>query len=244
MSEKKSTYPRYVSVYDVLLRRIQDGAYTPGTQLPGENDLSREFGVSRNTLRQALLLLHEDGYVMNIKGKGTFVQLPYTDGNDSLETIPNPMVRNAIHKVDRIETEYSFRNISDKNRELFGLDASNILVFLTQTFYAGEKRIGCSLVLIPYIILQQNRVPISEDEIASFYTKLINDEEYAVEGSIRVVTPRSPVTELMGMTMNKETLFMFDDILYDRNHKAVLSEKLFMIPDEYNIFVRRKADRR
>ncbi len=244
MTEKKSTYPRYVSVYDVLLKRIQDGVYTPGAQLPGENDLSREFGVSRNTLRQALLLLHEDGYVMNIKGKGTFVQLPYADGNDSLETIPNPMVSNAIHTVDRIETHYSFRNISDKNRVLFGLDSSNILVFLTQTFYAGEKRIGCSLVLIPYILLQQNRVTISEEEIASFYTRVISNEEYAMEGSIRVVTPRAPVTDLMGMTMREETLFMFDDILYDRNHKAVLSQKLFMIPDEYNIFIRRKADRR
>ena len=244
MTEKKSTYPRYVSVYDVLLKRIQDGVYAPGAQLPGENDLSREFGVSRNTLRQALLLLHEDGYVINIKGKGTFVQLPYGKGQDSLETITNPMVTNAIHKVDRIETQYSFRNISDKNRELFGLDSSNILVFLTQTFYAGEKRIGCSLILIPYILLQQNRVTISEDEIASFYTKLISSEEYAVEGSIRVVTPRAPVTDLMGMTMNRENLFMFDDILYDRNHRAVLSQKLFMIPDEYTIFVRRRTDRR
>ncbi len=244
MTEKKSTYPRYVSVYDVLLKRIQDGVYTPGGQLPGENDLAREFGVSRNTLRQALLLLHEDGYVMNMKGKGTFVQLPYGNGQNSLETIPDPMVTNAIHSVDRIETKYSFRNISDKNRELFGLDSSNILVFLTQTFFAGEKRIGCSLILIPYILLQQNRVTISEDDIASFYTKLLNSEEYALEGSIRVVTPRAPVTDLMGMTMNQETLFMFDDILYDRNHKAVLSQKLFMIPDEYKIFVRRKADRR
>ncbi len=244
MAEKKSTYPRYVSVYDVLLRRIQDGVYTPGGQLPGENDLSKEFGVSRNTLRQALLLLHEDGYVMNIKGKGTFVQLPYAHGKDSLETITNPMVTNAIHTVDRIETQYSFRNISDKNRELFGLDSSNILVFLTQTFYAGEKRIGCSLILIPYILLQKNRIAINEDEIASFYTRLITSEEYAVEGSIRVVTPREPVTDLMGMTMNRENLFMFDDILYDRNHKAVLSQKLFMIPDEYTFFVRRRTDRR
>ena len=41
--------------------------------LPSENDLAREYGVSRETIRKALLLLLENGYIHKIQGKGSIV---------------------------------------------------------------------------------------------------------------------------------------------------------------------------
>lgn len=245
MSDKiKSSYPRYVSVYDSILERIENGTYGQGEQLPGENDLARSFCVSRNTLRQALLLLHEDGYVVNAKGKGTFVcKSNSSSGNASLENIADPLVSCAIGKVDKIETEFDFRNISDKNRELFNLDSSEILLFLERIYFRGERRIGCSLILIPYALLRKSKVSIDKESLSLFYEKLISSDEYAIEGTIRLVSPREPVTDLMKMTKHQCNLFMFDDIIYSHERKVVFTQKLFMIPDEYNLFVERRANR-
>ncbi len=61
-------------VADELMRLITDGkTYAPGEQLPGENILSQELGVSRNTLREAIHLLASQGVLEVYRGKGTFI---------------------------------------------------------------------------------------------------------------------------------------------------------------------------
>jgi GntR family transcriptional regulator len=66
--------PRYRVIYDDIVSQIQAGALAPATQLPGENDLARQYQVSRMTVRQALDLLVSDNFVVRKQGVGTFVK--------------------------------------------------------------------------------------------------------------------------------------------------------------------------
>ena len=52
--------PSYVSIYNQIYSDIVDGVYKNGSQLPSEPVLAEKYGVSRNTLRQALTILNED----------------------------------------------------------------------------------------------------------------------------------------------------------------------------------------
>jgi len=54
-------------------RSIDAGQWTPGQQLPTEMELMSQFGVSRNTVRQALASLEMSNHVRRQQGKGTFV---------------------------------------------------------------------------------------------------------------------------------------------------------------------------
>ena len=56
--------------------RIQSGEYPIGGQIPTENELCTLLGVSRPTLRQALDTLAREGWLMRVKGRGTFVTEP------------------------------------------------------------------------------------------------------------------------------------------------------------------------
>jgi GntR family transcriptional regulator len=58
---------------DVLRSRIISGAFKPGQQLPSEQTLSEEAGVSRSTVRAALRILAGSGLVRVRPGAGTFV---------------------------------------------------------------------------------------------------------------------------------------------------------------------------
>ncbi|MEU9986879.1 GntR family transcriptional regulator [Streptomyces sp. NPDC048045] len=55
--------PRYWQVASLLLDELRDGTVPPGERLPGERHLARHFGVSRETVRQALEVLRRSGLV-------------------------------------------------------------------------------------------------------------------------------------------------------------------------------------
>jgi DNA-binding LacI/PurR family transcriptional regulator len=57
----------------VLRRQIEAGRYRSGEQIPTEHELGRAFDVSRNTIRQAIATLEEEGYLLRRRGAGTFV---------------------------------------------------------------------------------------------------------------------------------------------------------------------------
>ena len=63
---------KYFQVMDRLRQQILSGEIKPGGKLPSENELSREYGISRHTVRKALRILENDGYVEAQHGRGTF----------------------------------------------------------------------------------------------------------------------------------------------------------------------------
>ncbi|MGH8938342.1 MAG: GntR family transcriptional regulator [Actinomycetes bacterium] len=69
-----ATLPVYRRIAGDLQRAIAAGELAPGDPLPSEATLTREYGVSRGTARQALSLLASLGLVRAVPGKGWFVQ--------------------------------------------------------------------------------------------------------------------------------------------------------------------------
>lgn len=65
--------PIYVEVYRRLQRLIVDGTFQKGDRLPSETQLAAAMNVGRTSLRSAIILLFEDGYVKTYHGKGTYV---------------------------------------------------------------------------------------------------------------------------------------------------------------------------
>ncbi|MEO4049198.1 histidine utilization repressor [Pseudomonas sp. CAU 1711] len=68
-----STTPRYKAIEDFLLERIHGGAYPVNHQIPPEEQLARDFGVSRMTANKAIQNLVQRGFLIRQAGLGTFV---------------------------------------------------------------------------------------------------------------------------------------------------------------------------
>jgi GntR family transcriptional regulator len=65
-------FPKYLQIRDILRRRIGRGLL-PGDRMPTEHALVGQFGVSRETVREALRGLEEDGLIKRWPGRGTVV---------------------------------------------------------------------------------------------------------------------------------------------------------------------------
>ena len=66
--------PLYEQLARVLRRMIQSGELQPRDPVPSESQLQQEHGVSRGTIRRALDILRDEGLVVTIAGRGTFVK--------------------------------------------------------------------------------------------------------------------------------------------------------------------------
>jgi DNA-binding GntR family transcriptional regulator len=61
------------SLAEELRRRIRAGEWRPGERMPSEPQLARRQAVSRSSVRAAITLLEEEGYVSRRHGSGTYV---------------------------------------------------------------------------------------------------------------------------------------------------------------------------
>ncbi|MDR6224871.1 trehalose operon repressor [Desmospora profundinema] len=64
---------KYLQIYHDYAGKIESGALRPQVKLPSEHELSQQYGTSRETVRKALHLLSQNGFIQKIKGKGSFV---------------------------------------------------------------------------------------------------------------------------------------------------------------------------
>lgn len=109
----------YQEVSNTLKNRIISGEYEIGTMLPTENELVDEFEVSKITVRRAVQLLVDDGYVQKQSGKGTVVlsnrafnYMNRAQSFTSLLTQKGKIVENRIISIEKIEEQ---KNINRKS---------------------------------------------------------------------------------------------------------------------------------
>lgn len=78
----------YQQIARTIAKSINDGRYGPGDRLPSERELADDFGVSRPTIRDAMIALEFQGLVEARQGSGVYVNAtatPETDDSAEME---------------------------------------------------------------------------------------------------------------------------------------------------------------
>ncbi|MFO7670423.1 MAG: GntR family transcriptional regulator [Bacteroidales bacterium] len=66
--------PQYRKLYEKLRTLIEEGTYSRGNLLPSENELCAVHHLTRPTVRKALDMLVNDGFIFRHQGKGSIVR--------------------------------------------------------------------------------------------------------------------------------------------------------------------------
>jgi GntR family transcriptional regulator len=85
--------PKYEMAYRTILERLKTGRYPVGARMPTEGELSSQFGVSRVTIRRALDMLVQDGYVESRQGSGYRVLTLSPASDTCLTSFTDQMLR-------------------------------------------------------------------------------------------------------------------------------------------------------
>lgn len=65
--------PLWQQLAAIVREQIKEGEYEPRQQLPSETRLEQEHGVSRGTVRKAMRALADEGWVVTVQGRGSYV---------------------------------------------------------------------------------------------------------------------------------------------------------------------------
>ncbi len=102
--QRESIIPLYYQLMEILIDQIETGLLNPGDPVPSENQLCRKYGVSKNTVLQAIQALVNKRLIYRTRGKGTFVA--------------NPKITQSITSMLSFSSEMVGLNGSLKNRSI------------------------------------------------------------------------------------------------------------------------------
>lgn len=142
----------------------------PGEQLPAEPELSRQLGVSRATLREAMRSFEGQGLIRRRQGKGTFV-IGHPQVIDSgLEVLES--IETLAHRIELDVTMGSLKiyNIqaSQEQAEALGVEPGSSLIQVDRVILAGSRAVAYLVDVLPEGIL-------SAEELQAGFTGSVLD---------------------------------------------------------------------
>ena len=144
--DRSSFVPLYYQLQELIKEQIESGGWKPGDRLPSETELARRYAVSRVVVRQALAILRDDGQIVRMQGRGTFVAEPKLDaragGLARLLAAPRPPeVTIEVLEVGTPPVEPSIRSglgVDDRERVLrltTGLTVRGVPLAIAYSFF-------------------------------------------------------------------------------------------------------------
>ncbi|MCZ7647662.1 MAG: GntR family transcriptional regulator [Planctomycetota bacterium] len=171
--DRSSPEPLYAQVKKLLAEQVARGEFRPHDTLPDERSLAERLGLSRLTVRRAILELTEAGVFERIRGRGTFVRAPeartgaapkratvgivaYFDEAEALGSLFYHRILQGVQRATELRRlSLVFRRISapldaflESLREDEGLDALLVLGVVEQEVLGPLSKAHRPLVLV------------------------------------------------------------------------------------------------
>ena len=148
--KEKSTKFRYLSVYEDIKTKIEDGEFAQGERLKTEKELQDKYSVSRDTIRKALGKLESEDYIIKKPAVGTFVKYMKSDYPlTSLESFTEQMRKRGVKpSSELLSIELSV--IQDKlvSRSL-NLEAKDKCYKITRVRKGNGKPMAYEIAYVP-----------------------------------------------------------------------------------------------
>src|SRR5437763_2393596 len=137
-------------VRESLLGDLTSGKLAAGAKLANENELAERFGVSRTTIREAVLGLMDAGYLARRHGSGTYVtSSPRTRHALDATVSYTAMIRDAGLKPGENVLGKDVRPPSELEREQLDLPEGEALIEVERVRLAGRRPVIYSRDRIP-----------------------------------------------------------------------------------------------
>lgn len=238
VSKSNKKIPSYVPIYNMIYSDIINGFYKYGSQLPSEVELTEKYGVSRNTLRQALTILREDGLIEKQQGKSTIVTYKEEKNNYAEKRIDNMMIRCSKDEIDAIDIDYNFGPPTDIAQKKLKIKASEVILASNVVYYVDKVPVGHAFIQIPVKHIEKLNVDLnSEEDVSKLINKTIFEIAVSSVINIRVVNAEENIIEFLKIDKNHQIIYI-EEILHNEDETPVCRCKFYFIPEKYEVSIK------
>lgn len=160
---------KYFDLMEDLRGQILSGAIKAGEKLPSENELSTKYQVSRQTVRKALQILQNEGYIYAEHGRGTFCSEMLRHSRQSRNIavvttyLSDYIFPRVIQGIDQVLTENSYSILLKNTKNSRNLEARCLEELLQKDIDGliiepSKSQIFCRHINL-YQMLDEYRIP-------------------------------------------------------------------------------------
>lgn len=143
--------PLHARVREALRAGLSQQRWADG-RLPSEAELMQQYGVSRITVRQAMQALEQQGLVVKIQGKGTFVATPKPYQElDRLQGLAEAMNAQG-HAIDNRVLAIERQSATPEHARALRLEAGAPLTFLKRLRRLDGRPVSLDLTWLPRVL--------------------------------------------------------------------------------------------
>jgi len=233
----------YPQRYELVLRKLKqliEEKFKEGDKLPSELELAKLFGVSRATLREALRILEEEGYVVRKHGVGTFVSSRpiLQSGMEELQSITKLMEKQGYkpHTKDIIVTK-TYPNA--KEAHMLRISSTEEIIKIERVRLAESIPVVYCVDRLPAKLFSSEFKFVGESLFDYLNDKLGVYIAYAISDIIPMLAEKNNVYKKLNLEKN-DVVLLLDQVHFDQNDIPILYSSNYFSPKKFRFYIVRK----
>jgi GntR family transcriptional regulator len=228
---------------------IHDNAFGADGQLPSEPTLSRQLGVSRPTVRQAISLLEQEGLVVRRQGLGTFVLSTVAELRNNLNTNTGitDMIRAAGQHPGTSRSDVHASAADAAVARHLGVDEGTAITIVERTRTADDHPVALTRDYIATSLLVDHEVapdalPTLIEEHKSLYRGFATRGLAVAYGIAKVLPARADAVLARELRVETDAdLLLLEQTDYTTDGTPVLFSQEYLVSGPLSIYVFRRG---
>lgn len=233
-----SFVPIYQQIKAAIKKSIDDGTYKPKEKIPSEPELSQEYGASRITVRRAVEELCNEGYLIKMQGRGTFVSAPrihrkFTGVAGRTRSFTQACRDEGMTASGRL-LERQIVPARKDERAFFNLEKDALLIYIQRLRMADGQTMMLENHFFPYDEFKElMKVDLQDvsifDKIEELYGRKFADTDHS---TLEITRATAEEAQKMGVPLN-EPLFYLNVYFLDQDRKPLCIGRQYYVGSRY-----------
>ena len=211
----------YLQIKDDLLKKIKSGEYKQNETIPTELDLAKQYQVSRPTIRHAIQLLVDLGYLEKRKKRGTIVcnQKIEQDFTRFIASFDSQMHQKGLSTQTKVLL-FKQEIANDEVKKVLDLTENNLVYKLVRLRYIDNKPNVLVTTYIPYQPFSSfSKIDFSNTSLYDSFKKL-GRPIHKVTRLLEVISSDETTDDLLNINKNSP-VFYFHSYGKDKDDKTI-----------------------
>lgn len=228
--------PIYMQIRELVRTKIEEGEYAPGTAIPSEAELAEQYGINRQTVRNAIDTLVNEGLLRRVPSKGVYVLGRKVGRNlDELQGFTQTMLDEHLTPSTKVISKL-IRKAGEKYSLMFGIQPQDDIYYIKRLCCANNEPVSLEEIYIPrYIVPKMEGIDLSifsVYEVYDFYGIKLEQARQTLD----LVHLEQNDANMLGIDVNLPVM-LFECTTYDDRARIIEFNRNYVRGDKCNFSV-------